>query len=159
MQFRSRPGKRCISAVLKKILCHDYIRLLKKTAAYIENDVVGCYNQLVHNLILMVLKKLGLPASVSTCLGILWNEAINLIKTIYGTSNITYGSTAEHPLFGPGQGSMCRPLFWLLCYWLIVKSMDPSITAAQYISACRSILVDITGVSFVDDTGLGVTSD
>jgi anti-anti-sigma regulatory factor len=37
--------------------------------------------------------------------------------------------------------------------------MDPSITAAQYISACRSILVDITGVSFVDDTGLGVTSD
>ena len=71
MQFRSRPGKRCISAVLKKILCHDYIRLLKKTAAYIENDAVGCYNQLVHNLILMVLKKLGLPTSVSTCLGIL----------------------------------------------------------------------------------------
>jgi hypothetical protein len=31
--------------------------------------------------------------------------------------------------------------------------------AAQYISARRSVIVKITGVSFVDDTGLGVSSD
>jgi len=35
---------------------------------------------------------------------------------------------------------------------------DPSILVAQYISACKSVLVQITGVSFIDDTGLGVTS-
>jgi hypothetical protein len=39
-----------------------------------------------------------------------------------------------------------------------VKSLDPSIIAGKYISACESVLVEITGVSFVDDTGLGVTS-
>jgi len=53
---------------------------------------------------------------------------------------------------------MCGPLFWLLCYWLIVESVDPSIPIATYVSACRSILVNVTGVSFVDDTGLGMTS-
>jgi hypothetical protein len=53
---------------------------------------------------------------------------------------------------------MCGPLFWLLCYWLIVESVDPSIKVATYVSACRSILVKLTGVSFVDDAGLGVTS-
>jgi hypothetical protein len=54
---------------------------------------------------------------------------------------------------------MCGPIFWLLCYWLIVSSLDPTIMAAQYISACKAIVVKFTGVSFVDDTGLGVTSD
>jgi hypothetical protein len=54
---------------------------------------------------------------------------------------------------------MCGPLFWLLCYWLIVESVDPSIPIATYESACRSILVKVTGMSFVDDTGLGMTSN
>jgi hypothetical protein len=28
-----------------------------------------------------------------------------------GTSTITYGSTTDMPLYGPGQGSICGPLF------------------------------------------------
>lgn len=54
---------------------------------------------------------------------------------------------------------MCTPLFWLLCYWLIVESLDPRITASKYISVCKSVITEITRVSFVDDIGLGVTSD
>jgi hypothetical protein len=54
---------------------------------------------------------------------------------------------------------MCGPLFWLLCYWLIVESIDPTITITKYISTCHSVLVEIMGVSFFDDTGLGVTSN
>jgi hypothetical protein len=152
MQFGSRSGKRCSSAVLKKVLSHDHVRILKHMAAYIENDAIGCYNRLVNNLILMVLQKLGLPSSISHTLSKLWDSTIHLIKTTYGTSSVTYGHTPEHPLYGPGQGSMCGPLFWLLCYWLIVESVDPSLKVATYVSACRSILVQLTGVSFVDDT-------
>jgi hypothetical protein len=126
---------------------------------YHQAHTTGCHDRLVNNLILMVLRKLGISKTATTSLGKLWDQTIHLIKTIYGTSDITYTSTADMPLYGLGQGSMCGPIFWLLCYWLIVSSLDPSITAAQYISVCRTIIVNITGVSFVDDTGLGVTSD
>jgi hypothetical protein len=37
--------------------------------------------------------------------------------------------------------------------------LDPNITAATFISACRDIIIEITGVSFVDDSSLAVTSD
>jgi len=158
MQFGSRSGRRCLSAVLKKNLCHEYIRLSCQTAGFIEIDATGCYDRIMNNLILMVLRKLGLPLSVSTCMGTLWDAAIHLIKMLYGTSDVSYGSTKETPLCGPGQGSMCGSLFWLLCYWLIVGSLDKNITALKFISVCKAVVVEITGVSFVDDTGLGVTS-
>jgi hypothetical protein len=97
MQFGSRPGKRCISAVLKKILAHDHIRLLKQTAAFVENDATGCYDRLINNLILMVLKNLGIPTTVTTSLGLLWDNTIHMIKTMYGTSHVTYQSTPTMP--------------------------------------------------------------
>jgi hypothetical protein len=37
--------------------------------------------------------------------------------------------------------------------------MDPSITAAKFYSVCISTLIEVTCVSFVDDTSLSATSD
>jgi len=81
----------------------------------------------------------------------LWDSTSHLIKTIYGTSTVTYGHTSDTPLYGLGQGSMCGPLFWLLCYWLIVESIDPTIKVATYVSACRSMFVKLKGVLRHDD--------
>jgi hypothetical protein len=80
MQDGSCPGRQCISAVLKKVLAHDYVRLTATTAAFIENDAIGCYDRLVNNLILMLLKKLGLPDTVSACMGELWDKVVHLKK-------------------------------------------------------------------------------
>jgi hypothetical protein len=128
-------------------------------AAFIENDAIGCYDRLVNNLILMLLKKLGLPPTVSKCMGELWDKVIHLIKTVYGISNISYASTPDFPLYGTGQGSTCGPLFCLLCYWVIVESIDPTISSLKFLSACQSVMVEVFGASFVDDSSLGVTSD
>lgn len=105
MQDGSWPGHQCISAVLRKVLAHDYVRMTVTTAAFIENDTIGCHDRLVNNLILMLLKKLGLPPAVSACMGWIWDNVVHLIKTFYGISDITYGSTEDLPLYGPGQGS------------------------------------------------------
>jgi hypothetical protein len=136
MQFGSRAGRCCLSAVLKKLLSHEHVRIMKTTAAFIENDAMRCYDRLMNDLLLLVLKKLGVSHTATKCLGELWDTAIHLIKTVYGTSDITYCSTSEKPLYCPGQGSMCGPLFWLLTYWLIVSSLDPTIPAITFVSAC-----------------------
>jgi len=159
MQDGSRPGRQCISAVIKKVLSQDYMWLTQKTAAFIENDAIGCYDRLVNNLILILLKKLGLPPTVSACMGELWDKVVHLIKTVYGISDILYGSTGEVPLYGPGQGSTCGPLFWLLCYGVIVESIDPRVSSMKFLSACRSVMVEVYGASFIDDSLLGVSSD
>lgn len=51
------------------------------------------------------------------------------------------------------------PPICLLTYWLISESLDPTISAMKFLSACQQVYTEVTGVSFVDDTGLGVTSD
>jgi hypothetical protein len=126
MQCGSRAGHCCLSAVLKKLLSYEHVRIMKTTTAFIENDAMGCYDCLMNNLLLLVLKKLGLSPTTTKCLGELWDTAIHLTKTAYGTSDITYCSTSEKPLYGLGQGSMCSPLFWLLTY--------PNIPAMTFVS-------------------------
>jgi hypothetical protein len=159
MQHGSVPGKQCISAVLKRILSHDYLRLTKTVGAFIENDAAGCYDRIVNNLVLMIMAKLGIPKSVVNCIGDLWDQVVHFIKTIYGISSESYRNSSNQPLYGPGQGCTCGPLFCLLCYWIIVTSLDPTITAAKFFLACKGIIVEITGVSFVDDSSLSITSD
>jgi hypothetical protein len=44
IQYGSRPGRQCQSAVLHKVLLHDITQLTRNRAALIENDAIGCYD-------------------------------------------------------------------------------------------------------------------
>ncbi len=107
---------------------------------------------MMNNLLILLLLKSGLPGTVTQSLGGTWNQTIHHIKTAYGTSEITYGSTPKVPLFCLGQGSTCGPIFWLLCFCLIVDSIDPNLAIAIFISACSTVQVSTVGSVFVYDT-------
>jgi len=121
MQYGSHTGCQCQSAVLQKVLCHDMARITKSPTTFIKNDAIGCYDRLVNNLILLLLARLGFANSVCSCLGALWDSTTHFIKTLCGTCSVTYCSTAEVPLFGPGQGSTTGPPFWLTVFFAIVE--------------------------------------
>ncbi len=159
MQYGSREGRQCLSAVLNKQLTHDIVRHKKMTAAFIENDAVGCYDRMVNNLLLLQLCQLGLPDTAVMALALTWANATHHIKTKYGVSEATYGHTTEIPLYGPGQGSTLGPFLWLILFTLIVNSLSPSTPVTKLSSVDSSIISSDIGEAFVDDSFLGVTSD
>jgi hypothetical protein len=158
MQYGSRPGKKCQSAVLQKVLSHDITRLTRNPAAFIENDAIGCYNRLANSFVLLISLKLGVPSSITNFFGALWDTTTHNIKTQYGVSSVGYHSTSTTPLYGPGQGCTCGPLFWLLCWLVIFLSIDPSLARASFTSVCRTSTKPLVGTSFVDDSSLAVMS-
>ena len=159
MQYGSREGRQCISAVLNKQLTHDIIRHKKSTAAFIENDAVGCYDRMVNNLLLLELRRLGLPETVAMTLSHTWAEAVHHIKTQYGISETFYKNNIECRLFGPGQGSTLGPFLWLILFTLIVSSVLPSIPRIHLTSGDGTVSVHDLGEAFVDDSAVGCTSD
>jgi len=91
----------------------------------------------------MALVKLGIPQSVAKCFGSIWDNTVHQVKTIFGTSSPSYTSAPSQHLYSMGQGSTCGPGFYTLCYWLMICSLDSSITAAHFSLACGQILLNM----------------
>lgn len=86
MQYGSREGRQCISALLNKQITHDIVRHKKSIAAFIENDAVGCNDRMANSLLILEVQRLSLPSAAATALSDTWANATHHIKTKYGVS-------------------------------------------------------------------------
>jgi hypothetical protein len=157
MQHGSRSGKLCQSAMLNKQLVFDITRYTKETTAFIENDAVGCFDRIANPLVLLILRRLGLPRSVVNSLAQIREEITHVIRTQYGISDEGYTNDVLNFLYGPGQGATLGPFLWLLCFIIIATNIKSSSPRMHHKSLDNSTSVTHLGDSFVDDTNLGCT--
>lgn len=158
MQYGSRDGQMCISAVLNKVLTFDIVRLQRCLMAVEEKDAVGCYDRVIQVLPSLYLQHMGVSEEAITAVCRTFDETRHLVKTSYGTSTKTYEGTSSTPLYGAGQGTTVGPFFWLIMFCLIYDSFDLTLKGIQFTSACRQIQAERYGNAFVDDTQFGVTA-
>ena len=158
MQFGSRPGKMSISPVLQKVLTYDIARQSKSVIGCIENDAISCYDRISNSLGYLLLRRLGVPLQAIRSLADTWSQMTHVIQTAHGRSGSAYRSTTKVPLYGAGQGSTNGPFFWILMFWILFASIDTTLRALLFISACCNLAVSRIGDAFVDDSHLGVTS-
>jgi hypothetical protein len=84
-----------------------------------ENDAVGCYDRMVNNLLLLELRRRGLPQAIIEALAQTWAQSIHRIQTAFGVSEATYSNTVNHAIWS-WAGIHPWPILWLLLLTLIV---------------------------------------
>lgn len=152
LQYGSQSGKHCFSTVLNKKVTYDIVRQMISTAAFIENDVVGCYDHLVNLLLILQLQCLGASVSPTSSLNQTWLHTWHNIKILYGLLELTYKNTDDIPLFRPGQGSTIGPFLWLLLLCLIAEVLGVSTPIMQFSSVDNTTTLSNPGEAFVDDS-------
>ncbi len=120
LQYVSQLCKQFISAGLHKILSYNILRHTKQTAAFIENDAIGCYDRMANNFLIYCLWHVGSHIAATQSLAKTWANAIHSIWTQLGMSHESYTKSVHQMLLGPGQGYIIRLFLWLLCYYLII---------------------------------------
>jgi hypothetical protein len=113
---------------------------------------------MANNLLIVELRRLGLPSTATAALSATSANATHNIKTKYGISETFYKNCQERQLFDPGQGSTLSPFLWLILFTLIVNSVKPHIPRISLQSADSVIAILDIGEAFVDDRFLGCTS-
>jgi hypothetical protein len=159
MQYGSWPAKFCLSAILNKQLSIEIVRYRKSSMAYIENDTIGCYHRIINPLVLLYLRLLGVPLPALQTLATSWSQSSHRVKTLYGISTQRYTNSTEYFLYGPGQGSTIGPILWLICFLLMWSALLPNLPCMTFSSVDKYFHAKSKGDAFVDDTGLGCTSD
>ena len=120
-----------------------------------ENDAAACFDRIVTPLSSVACQRLGMPSSAEHTHAETLLRMQFSIKTGYGISSMTYGSSDEDPLQGQGQGSGNAPACWgatMTPMWTSLQSLSTSTFTASTPDSATA--VSLQGTAFVDDSTL-----
>jgi ribonuclease HI len=150
-QSGGRKGKRCQDVLLFKQLVYSILRLSKSNGSTFDNDAKSCYDRIVMLGASLMAQRIGMHPGVIELFMKMLNEVNYHAKTIYGVSELSYKSSPEYGIHGPGQGGRASPSVWTVISCLILSCMEEKAIGAKLMSPNGKIRVSQLSSGFVDD--------
>jgi hypothetical protein len=154
-QYGSRKGHSSIDHAVNKRLSYDLMRLYRKPGALCSNDAKSCYDRILHSIVALSMKRLGIPAPPIECMLRCIQTMDHHIRTTHGDSNITYSSKdTPIPFQGVLQGNGASPSIWVAVSTPLLNMMRQANHGMHIQSAITQQQSNIVAFAFVDDTDL-----
>jgi hypothetical protein len=158
-QFGSRKNHQSVLAALNKRLTMDLLRQRRQAGALCSNDAKSCYDRIVHNVAVLALRRLGMPAAPLRSMFETLQKASHHVSTAFGISARSYGSTRDPALQGVGQGNGAGPAIWAVISTVIIATMATQGHGFNILTALSCGLVSFVCYAFVDDTDVIHSAD
>ena len=109
---------------MNSLLTYDSIWGRRGRAIIMSNDAKGCYDRIVHTVVILALRKLGIPNPALQSMVEPIQEMDHYIRTTYGDSDTSYGNEAHlPPPQGILQGNGAGPAGWTSIATLMINIM------------------------------------
>ena len=86
-QYGNRKGHRAVYQALNKRLTFDIVRQKRVSAILCSNDAKSCYDRIIHPLVMMALRRLGVPKGPIYSMIESFQTMKHYIRTAYGDSD------------------------------------------------------------------------
>ena len=121
-----------------------------------ENDATACFDRMLPSLVTLSLRANGVSEAIAKIIGTTLLKMRYRIKTKLGISKRFYSHSADHPVYGTGQGSAGSMAFWLLISTILFDIMRKIAHGMQFTDPTSTYTIKRTMEGFVDDTDVAV---
>ena len=154
-QYGSRKGHTSIDHAVNKRLSYDLMRMFRSPGALCSNDAKSCYDRILHSIVALAMKRLGMPEPPIECMLRCIQTMDHYIRTTHGDSDISYSSKhALIPFQGVLQGNGASPSIWVAVSTPLLNMMRQAQHGMQITSAISQNKSTVVAFAFVDDTDL-----
>jgi hypothetical protein len=154
-QYGSRKGHSSIDHAINKRLSYDILRLNRAPGALCSNDAKSCYDRILHSIVALSMKRLGLPAPPVECMLECIQKMDHYIRTNHGDSDKAYSSKDTRiPFQGVLQGNGASPSIWVAVSTPLLNMMRQAGHGLDLTTAISQHTSKVVAFAFVDDTDL-----
>ena len=157
-QYGSRTRRSAVEPVYIKEMQCEIARATRKPLILTNYDASSCYDRIIPNLGMLASQKYGVPATVTTATAETLRLAEYKVRTELGVAESGYRHSAEHPVYGTGQGSTFSGDTWGFLSSTLLDCYDKQAIPATYSNPTGTVKVSIGIAGFVDDCN-GQTND
>jgi hypothetical protein len=150
----ARRGHQAIEVGICCALTFEIMRQKHTAGSDASLDAGNCYDQLAHNMALIMCQRHGMAIETITCLFLTIQMMKFFLRTAFGDSETFYSSTGPVPFQGICQGNGGGPTLFLCISIVLAKTLHDNGHVAVFVSAIISIKTQLSGLLYVDNASM-----